>query len=715
MSWFAICRKDGSGMKKHLVSALGAMGVGLAFVTAMASGQTLVWSDEFAGPAIDHSTWTYKVGGHGFGNGELQFHTAQPENAYIDSGNLVIEAREGSYIGNNAFTSARLATHGRFAFKYGTLEARIKLPDVDYGMWPAFWLLGNNVGQFTWPACGELDIMEVGSHAALLDGVVNQRVNSGVFWDYQGSQANYGGHIDWPTLLYQDYHVFSVEWTPAHIRTFVDGLPSWEIDISDPNGASLEEFHAPMYIIANVSVGGWNFIEITDPALITAPFPGRMYIDYVRLYDNGDTELYFAEDIAETGNFGVFTENTPVDNQVTYDVDTSLYLWNNLTPGTGAAYEGDEAWHMTANAGAWFGMGVYTHFDRNMQNYSDGHLHFHMKTASPAHFRIGLKSSAAGESWVDFGVGEEIYGLVRDGEWHEVVIPLNAFLNVDFNTIGQVFMIAGDPPASTFDFSLDNVYWSPSVPRPTPTGGTFGIYTEDPAHKTAGEYLLGADGGFYVWDGTLVPAEEHPYEGDACLSLQSAPGMGWFGAAFTPIIKYDLSAYDTPGSALHVALKTSSTTPFYLGMRSGNVNDVGQKWILFENGNDPYGLVRDGQWHVLEIPMEDFSDAVDLSQVSMLFELLGVSGAISSIEIDDIHLVPGAPSGCRGDANCDGTINWRDIDYFVAGQNDNVSAWEALFTGPPPCPFANNDVNEDGTVNWRDIDPFVAVQNTTCP
>ncbi len=75
-----------------------------------------------------------------------------------------------------------------------------------------------------------------------------------------------------------------------------------------------------------------------------------------------------------------------------------------------------------------------------------------------------------------------------------------------------------------------------------------------------------------------------------------------------------------------------------------------------------------------------------------------------------------SPSVCRGDANCDGQINWRDIDYFVAAQNDNVSGWEALFApAAPSCPFTSNDLNEDGTVNWRDIDPFVAVQNTTCP
>ena len=109
----------------------------------------------------------------------------------------------------------------------------------------------------------------------------------------------------------------------------------------------------------------------------------------MRLYDNGDTELYFGEDIAETENFGVFTETTPVSDHLEYDVDASLYLWNNLTAGPADPFEGSEAWNMTANAGAWFGMGVFSHVDRNMQNYSDGHLHLHMKTSSTAPFKHG--------------------------------------------------------------------------------------------------------------------------------------------------------------------------------------------------------------------------------------------------------------------------------------------------------------------------------------
>ena len=101
----------------------------------------VVWSDEFNGTEIDKDTWTYDVGGGGYGNNQLEHNTARSENSYIESGSLVLEARREDYSGN-AFTSARMLTQGRFAFKYGTLEARIQLPDTADGLWPAFWLLG---------------------------------------------------------------------------------------------------------------------------------------------------------------------------------------------------------------------------------------------------------------------------------------------------------------------------------------------------------------------------------------------------------------------------------------------------------------------------------------------------------------------------------------------------------------------------------------------
>lgn len=671
--------------------------------------QTLVWSEEFDGPTIDTSTWTFDVGGSGFGNGELQYYTARPENVAIENGVLVITAIREDYDGKQ-FTSARLKTHGRFAFKYGTLEARIKVPNLQNGLWPAFWLLGRNIGQNTWPSCGEIDILEMGDSAAIAAGTVNRKVSAAAHWDFMGSYAGYSGSTTSPVALNGAFHVYSVSWTPSFITVSLDGSPFWVIDISTIEENSLEEFHRPFFLLVNLAVGGFNFVQITDPAQITAPFPAKLEVDWIRLYDNPYTELYYGADDAETGNFGVLTETTPVNNAVTYGSDTELYVWNNLTAVPVTPYEGSEAWSFNAAPGNWFGMGAFCLADRNMSNYSDGHLHFHMKTTTSHTIGFGIASSAAGEGWLDLVNGGEEFGLIRDGNWHEVVIPLNRFGNIDFTTIKQIFMVRGQAPASTINFSIDNVYWTPSVARPTPQNGNYGVFTETAAHKTAGELALGVDGQFYVWENTLIPmpGTPTPFEGTSSLALTSTPGFTWFGSAFTPNIKHNLTAFRYPESRLRFAMKTTSTVTFRIGMKSGNVNDIGQKWITFANGADPYGFVRNGQWHVVEIPMSHFAGAVDLAEVSQLFELLGTTGPISNIEIDDVCFMSGGaaiiPGGSiAGDMNCDEAVDTSDIPLFVDALLD-AAAFDLLH---PDCSSGQADMDDSGVTDGQDVAGFI--------
>jgi beta-glucanase (GH16 family) len=635
----------------------------------------VVWSEEFDGPSIDTSKWTYDVGNWGFGNGELQYYTARPENATIEDGKLVITALRENYIGSgNSFSSARLKTQGRFAFKYGTIEGRIKVPNLANGLWPAFWLLGNNIGSHTWPKCGEMDILEMGMKSAITAGVVNKRHSSYMHWDYMDTYANYGTAIDDVANLNEDYHIYKLSWTPTVIKAYIDGVEFLAFDISSIEQNSLEEFHEPYFIIANLAVGGWNFVEIQDPGAITAPFPAKMYIDYIRVSDNAYTELYYNDDNVETGNFGVFTETTPVENHITYGTNAELYIWNNMTSATGTAFEGSEAWSFDVAAGTWFGMGVLCSPDRNMKNYSDGYLHFNMKTTSTANMKVGIKSAAAGESWLPLIDGGE-FGPVRDGQWHEVVIPLNRFANIDFSVVTQIFMFAGDAPTSTFNVSIDNVYWSESVERPTPANGNFGVLTETAANKTAGEFVPTVNGNIYVWENTLTAATQTPYEGEGCLAFSSTTGMTWFGAAITPNVKYNLTAFSYPDSKLRFAMKTSSTTTFYIGMKSGNVDGIGQKWIKFESGSDPYGFARDGQWHVIEIPMADITNCVDLSEVSQLFELLGTTGAIGSIQIDDICFINGGSPISGGNVNPTISITSpSEGQIFNPGDNITITA-----------------------------------------
>ncbi|MBN2842282.1 MAG: hypothetical protein JXM68_04280, partial [Sedimentisphaerales bacterium] len=476
---------------------------------------------------------------------------------------------------------------------------------------------------------------------------------------------------------------------------YIDGTQVYEIAITEQPDGSMEEFHRPMHLLLNLAVGGQNFVNITDPAAITAPLPAKMYIDWVRLSDNGHTVLR-GNETQQRGNFGVYTETTAVSDKLTFGTDANLYIWNNMTATTGPAHEGTQAWSFNTAADVWWGMGVACTFDRNMKKYSDGYLHLNMKMTSTQSFRIGIKSTAAGESWLSVKNGAEQFGLIRDGNWHEMLIPLNRFDNIDFNTINQIFMIASDGGPAT-NIAIDNVYWIESSPRPTPANGNYGVFTETTAHKNAGEFTSGETGNFFIWENTLTAVTKTPKEGADSLAYMSNAGIGWFGAAFTANVKLDLTAYRYQNSYLHFAMKTSSSAAFQIGMKSGNVKDIGQQWIVFAPGHDHYGFVRDGKWHEINIPLSDFA-SVDLSQVSQVFELLGTAGPISDIEIDDIYFSGGGLPlrELPGDIASDGCVNLTDLELFL-GQwlKGNCSLTDGHCQGA--------DLNYDGQIDLADL------------
>ena len=155
-------------------------------IVLAANSQTLVWQEEFnTGTSLSNDLWTYDFGDGcergncGWGNAELEYYTSRPENVRIENGNLVIEARSENF-GSRAFTSGRVKTEGRVHFKYGTLEARIKIPNLANGLWPAFWTLGTIGGG--WPSIGEIDVMEMGNQSARLAGIINKQVTFANHW-----------------------------------------------------------------------------------------------------------------------------------------------------------------------------------------------------------------------------------------------------------------------------------------------------------------------------------------------------------------------------------------------------------------------------------------------------------------------------------------------------------------------------------------------------
>ncbi|PQA92913.1 glycoside hydrolase [Chryseobacterium shigense] len=248
-------------------------------VVSCVSNQTdpqrkLIWSDEFNGKGLpDSLKWNYDVGGDGYGNNEVQFYTKnRPENARMEGGNLVIEARKENW-GKNAYTSARLLTKGKFSFQYGTVEVRAKLPK-GRGTWPAIWMMSENMKE--WPDDGELDIME---HVGFHPGYVHASVHTRKYNHIQGTQKT-------DTLMIRDasekFHVYKANWTPEKIEVFIDGQKFFTYENKEKTYEAWP-FDQPYFLILNLAVGGfWGGKEGIDDRI----FPQKYYIDYVRVYQN---------------------------------------------------------------------------------------------------------------------------------------------------------------------------------------------------------------------------------------------------------------------------------------------------------------------------------------------------------------------------------------------------------------------------------------------
>ena len=236
---------------------------------------TLVWSDEFDGPAgqsPDSTNWVFDIGTD-WGNAQLEYDTDRPENVSLDGqGNLAITAREEDYLGRE-YTSGRINTRNRFSRARGRFEARIKLP-IGQGIWPAFWLLGSDFGTVGWPQCGEIDIMEYrGQYPSIVTGALHGPGYSG--GNSVGGPYNLDGGA-----FNDDFHVFAIDWDASSISWSVDDQVYLTLGPSDIPSGTEWVFNDDFFIILNVAVGG-NYVGAPDE---TTTFPQTMLVDYVRVY-----------------------------------------------------------------------------------------------------------------------------------------------------------------------------------------------------------------------------------------------------------------------------------------------------------------------------------------------------------------------------------------------------------------------------------------------
>lgn len=232
-------------------------------------GYSLVWQDEFDGSALGNH-WNFEVNGNGGGNNELQFY--RTENTSLVEGNLVIEAKQESYGGRN-YTSSRLTTQGKKSFKYGRIDIRAILPEGQ-GLWPALWMLGDNISTVSWPACGEIDIMElIGHQPNRVYGTIHWRAedNNNINALLSNNKALSSGKFS------DEFHVFSIIWDANQIKWYMDDILYNTADITP---APLSEFHNPFFFIFNVAVGG----DWPGSPDATTSFPQRMIVDYVRVF-----------------------------------------------------------------------------------------------------------------------------------------------------------------------------------------------------------------------------------------------------------------------------------------------------------------------------------------------------------------------------------------------------------------------------------------------
>jgi beta-glucanase (GH16 family) len=234
------------------------------------AGWTLVWRDEFNADSLDSNNWTFDLGASGWGNAELEQYTNLPENVRVENGMLTIEVRQDSNT-SYGYSAARIKTHGLQTWQYGRIEARIKLP-YGQGIWPAFWMLGDDISTAGWPNSGEIDIMEfIGKEP---DSIYHTIYGPG----YSGAHG-VGLYTVLPQdALKNDFHVFAIEWEANEIRWYVDDQQTFGITADKVPGKWV--YDHPFFIILNVAVGG-NWPGSPDD---TTTFPQQMLVDYVRVY-----------------------------------------------------------------------------------------------------------------------------------------------------------------------------------------------------------------------------------------------------------------------------------------------------------------------------------------------------------------------------------------------------------------------------------------------
>jgi beta-glucanase (GH16 family) len=467
----------------------------------------VIWEENFDN--LDNWIIETGNGSWGWGNGELQYY--KPENVEIvevpeETGNNAVQitAKEESGAditdqwGNPLhYTSGRINTKSKVSVKYGVIETRVLIPDIDLGGWPAVWLLG--LSNLTWPRNGEIDVMEMGQRQSFRDlhdehnggnGLNNSTVNqvvganaifyadealvpdnptgaASISWDPDDDYCRPYYNYDNLTDRFLKYRVY---WNPDSILfSVIDNEIEHFLftDVFNIDSVS-DEFHSPFYFVSNLALGG-NFTDaysLGDPSSgsqISLPFPAKMLVDYIKVMKWGEYgEVNEGPPELQGGDFGLFTDLTPTDNSLTPGLDAEIYVWEGtLEEGDIQPYEGENGISWSTTGLGWFGAGIMSMQPINLFNFSEGHLNFSIKIPSNISFQIGIIDAWGNQSYVNFPSNQTMYELVRNGEWGHASIPVEDIRGefIDLRMLSYEFVILEVNGASC-EFGLDNIYWS---------------------------------------------------------------------------------------------------------------------------------------------------------------------------------------------------------------------------------------------------------------
>ena len=466
----------------------------------------VIWEENFDN--LDNWLIETGNGSWGWGNGELQYYSE--DNVSIseipgEPGNnglhIIGKQESGSGIvdqwGNPLnYTSGKITSKSKVSVQYGMIESRVMVPDIDLGGWPALWMLGTT--NYSWPRCGELDLMEMGHTKAFRDlhdehnggngsnnSTVNQMAGANAIF-YADEAVNEGNptgaaSISWdpdddycrPYYNYNNlserFLTYRIYWDPDSIRfTIVDNGNEYNFFTEVfPIDSISDEFNKPFFFNINLAIGGtltdsYNLGDPSSGLPISLSLPTNMYVDYIKVIEwNGHGNVHIGPPEFEGGTYGLFTDLTPADNGLIAGESAEIYVWEGtLSEGSIPPFEGDNGISWTTTGSGWFGAGIMSIQPTNLFNFGDGHLKFKIKIPSNIAFQIGVIDAWGNQSYVEFPAGQTRYGLVRNGEWGQASIPINDIRGefIDLRMLSYEFVIL-EVNGSSCEFALDDIYW----------------------------------------------------------------------------------------------------------------------------------------------------------------------------------------------------------------------------------------------------------------